>query len=128
MKKTVQTTAWQFSKQLLAIACFLVIGMVQVAAQTTTNYVVSISVRNMSWDYPGADPFDNGDFGFVVGGNFYSLPEDGMPDAGNYVTNYNTGTPLNEIVWAGVVPIGTNLAGVPDAQVIFQAYENDWVT
>ncbi|MBK9461992.1 MAG: hypothetical protein IPN94_21840 [Sphingobacteriales bacterium] len=125
MKKTVQTTAWQFSKQLLAIACFLVIGMVQVAAQTTTNYVVSISVRNMSWDYPGADPFDNGDFGFVVGGNFYSLPEDGMPDAGNYVTNYNTGTPLNEIVWAGVVPIGTNLAGVPDAQVIFQAYEND---
>jgi hypothetical protein len=50
MKKTVQTTAWQFSKQLLAIACFLVIGMVQVAAQTTTNYVVSISVRNMSWE------------------------------------------------------------------------------
>jgi len=125
MKKTVLTNLWLAGAKMFALFLLFVISM-DVVAQATSNYLISIKVRNLSWNYPGADPAlaPEGDFGFVVGGQFYSLPEDFGPNSGNYVTDYNLGVSLNDIVWTGVVPVGASLAA-PTANVIFQAYEND---
>ncbi|MBL7787630.1 MAG: hypothetical protein JNM36_17115, partial [Chitinophagales bacterium] len=125
IKKTVLTNLWLAGAKMFALFLLFVISM-DVVAQATSNYLISIKVRNLSWNYPGADPAlaPEGDFGFVVGGQFYSLPEDFGPNSGNYVTNYNAGVSLNDIVWTGVVPVGSSLAA-PTANIIFQAYEND---
>ncbi|MBL7784415.1 MAG: hypothetical protein JNM36_00730, partial [Chitinophagales bacterium] len=125
MKKTVLTNLWLAGAKMFALFLLFVISM-DVVAQATSNYLISIKVRNLSWNYPGADPAlaPEGDFGFVVGGQFYSLPEDFGPNSGNYVADYNLGVSLNDIVWTGVVPVGARLAA-PTANVIFQAYEND---
>lgn len=125
MKKTVLTNLWLAGAKMFALFLLFVISM-DVVAQATSNYLISIKVRNLSWNYPGADPAlaPEGDFGFVVGGQFYSLPEDFGPNSGNYVADYNLGVSLNDIVWTGVVPVGASLAA-PTANVIFQAYEND---
>lgn len=123
---------------LWVLLCFLVLtGLFANRAQAQSNYLLTLELTDLSWDYPEADcniglsscggiPIfaaeDAGDFGFTVDGRFYQLPEDFGPNTGLYSADYNLGILLQDIVWVGVVPQGGT---VPTVNITFQAFEND---
>lgn len=126
------------SSSLVVLLCFMVLtGLFTTRAQAQSNYLMTLELSDLEWEYPEADcniglsacgsiPLlaaeDAGDFGFIVNGRFYQLPEDFGPNSGLYSADYNLGNLIQDIVWAGVTPDG---AGLPTVNVTFQAFEND---
>lgn len=147
MKKTVRTETWQatWAKYLFAFLFAFAIGSTsttKIVAQTATaNYLIGVSINDLTWNYPDADcsvalnvcagiplsDVSGGDFGFIVGGNAYPLPPDVMPNTGTYVNSYNLGVPLNDLIGLFVINFGQNvgptLANGYDFS--FEAWEND---